>query len=52
MADDTYGIKNKKPTRNLKSRDDKCFQYAIIVTPNHETKLKKTHKKYQNGSPS
>ena len=52
MADDTYGIKNKKPTRNLKNRDDKCFQYAIIVTPTHETKFKKTHKKYQTGSPS
>ena len=29
-------IKEKKATINLKNADDKCFQYAVTVTLNHE----------------
>ena len=28
--------KNKKATINPKNNDDKCFQYAITVSLNHE----------------
>ena len=34
-------IKNKKATINLiNKKDNKCFQYAVTVAPNHE-KIKK-----------
>ena len=29
-------LKNKKATINPKTNDDKCFQYAIKVTLNHD----------------
>ena len=29
-------IKKKKATINLKNKDDKCFQYAVIVVLNYE----------------
>ena len=28
-------LKNKKATINPKNNDDKCFQYAVVVTLNH-----------------
>ena len=29
-------IKKKKATTNLKNKDDKCFQYAVMVALNYE----------------
>ena len=29
-------LRNKKATINPKNKDDKCFQYALIVTLNYE----------------
>ena len=34
-TDSTERIKKKKATINQKSKDDKCFQYALMVTLNN-----------------
>ena len=39
-------IKNKKATINHINKNDKCFQYAVTVTLNHE-EIGKIHKEYQ-----
>ena len=39
-------LKNKKVTINLKTDDDKCFQYALTVALNYE-KIKNICKEYQ-----
>ena len=37
-------IKNKKTTTNPINKKDKCFQYPITISLNHEEYLKKPHK--------
>ena len=34
--DSTEWLKNKKATINPKNSNDKCFQYALTITLNHE----------------
>ena len=38
-------LKNKKATINPKNNDDKCFQYALTVALNYETKIDKEYQK-------
>ena len=39
-------LKNKKATINIKTMDDKCFQYTLTVALNYE-QLKTIQKEYQ-----
>ena len=42
--DSPYWIENKKATINsINEKDNKCFQYVVTVTLNHE-EIKKPHK--------
>ena len=40
-------IKNKKATINPKNKDDKCFQYDLILALNYQKTSKIIQKEYQ-----
>ena len=47
------GKKNKKATINpINKKDNKCFQYAVIITLNHEEMKKISAKKITKIKPS
>ena len=41
-------LKNKKATRNLKNKDEKCFQFAITAALNHENIVKSPQRMSKN----
>ena len=43
-------IKNRKTTTNPKNNDDKCFQYAVAITLNHE-QIKENPQRISNMKP-
>ena len=46
-TDSPKWLKNKKATINPKNKDDKCFQYAVVIALNHK-EIKVIQKEYNN----